>query len=331
MQYSKQSQFHYTLELDYIRSCYWSHQSLSDILLITMQLPNTAIKGTHFLYQIKLQEMSSTMDMRKSPRSEWLSVRFFRSLITSYTNCSYFLSDPRPQNAFTYESIFSLFVLALIYLAYAIFGLYLPITIIGLLGSVTQILTQAIGHSKYLNNKQPGKRLVIGFVISCIATVVASVWLVLNLYKSGNEGSARVILIFFLLNTVLLYYTTWMILCAVTAFIFGIEAIARLASCQLTNPVNTDVMLPFLFYPRIPGRRIQELGNLDSIEYTQKEHGEAPQCTLCLATFAEGDKAVLLKCHKSHLFHYDCIRLWRVHSDTCPLCRKVVNSVQLFL
>ena len=48
-------------------------------------------------------------------------------------------------------------------------------------------------------------------------------------------------------------------------------------------------------------------------------------CTVCMSEFTEMEDIVVLECHESHIYHYDCIENWiaRGHRE-CPICRKII-------
>mmetsp|Transcript_17007 Transcript_17007/g.26237 ORF Transcript_17007/g.26237 Transcript_17007/m.26237 type:complete len:123 (-) Transcript_17007:234-602(-) len=52
------------------------------------------------------------------------------------------------------------------------------------------------------------------------------------------------------------------------------------------------------------------------------------ECPICLAEFINGDKLVILKCHRNHKFHSDCllqflknVNLNLVGEAKCPMCK----------
>ena len=48
-------------------------------------------------------------------------------------------------------------------------------------------------------------------------------------------------------------------------------------------------------------------------------------CTVCISEFTEMEDIVMLECHKSHIYHYDCIENWIARGNReCPICRKVI-------
>ena len=65
-----------------------------------------------------------------------------------------------------------------------------------------------------------------------------------------------------------------------------------------------------------------ECGELDSSESACK-HVETPkECSICLDAYANGEKmATPLSDGCSHAFHDECITLWLLQHDHCPLCR----------
>jgi hypothetical protein len=45
-------------------------------------------------------------------------------------------------------------------------------------------------------------------------------------------------------------------------------------------------------------------------------------CSLCLEEYIENEN--ITKLHCTHLYHLDCIKVWVIRSNCCPLCRKRV-------
>jgi len=50
------------------------------------------------------------------------------------------------------------------------------------------------------------------------------------------------------------------------------------------------------------------------------------KCSICLNNIIVNDLNTL--CQNKHIFHTECINLWLLRKNTCPLCRKsiVINS-----
>lgn len=53
-----------------------------------------------------------------------------------------------------------------------------------------------------------------------------------------------------------------------------------------------------------------------------REYQALPTCTICLSEIEVGEDTTL---HCSHQFHSNCIDTWRAQSNTCPLCRAVMD------
>ncbi|VFQ69929.1 unnamed protein product [Cuscuta campestris] len=50
-------------------------------------------------------------------------------------------------------------------------------------------------------------------------------------------------------------------------------------------------------------------------------------CAVCLAELAGGEGIIRMEPCCSHVFHKDCIFVWLMKNQTCPLCRRVVVVV----
>ncbi len=262
---------------------------------------------------------------QRAPRQvEWATIRAFRGLIRFYTKCSYLLSNPYPQVIFTGESIISLIILAYYFLFASTVGLNHIFAYIGVVFSVSQIYMQSSGLYKYFNKEQPGPWLVAGFIFSCIGTIAISITSVTSMWYHHDTEPGNALATIFFLNTVMLYYTLWQFACLVLLLFFVLELALRAVTSTLTSPVNSNIMLPLLFYPRIPNQALLRAGQAEVLKYSKAEHAQVTECILCLVEFVEGDKITVLECHRTHLFHADCLKQWKLKSDTCPMCRTKI-------
>lgn len=62
------------------------------------------------------------------------------------------------------------------------------------------------------------------------------------------------------------------------------------------------------------------LSHLPKIKYSQALADTI--CSLCLEEYHEEEKITRLHC--THVYHLDCIKVWVMRSNCCPLCRKRV-------
>lgn len=60
--------------------------------------------------------------------------------------------------------------------------------------------------------------------------------------------------------------------------------------------------------------RVPTMEHIDSSSETDEE-----QCAICFLSFEDGDKIGALKCN--HLFHSDCLKMWLLRRNACPLCQ----------
>ncbi|XP_051199488.1 RING-H2 finger protein ATL39-like [Lolium perenne] len=76
------------------------------------------------------------------------------------------------------------------------------------------------------------------------------------------------------------------------------------------------------------GRRCVDLSKLPEYAYTLSARhggsGDGAQCSVCLGTLQAGEMMRMLPLCK-HLYHVECIDIWLVSHDTCPLCRSEVE------
>ncbi|GLJ34208.1 hypothetical protein SUGI_0687540 [Cryptomeria japonica] len=66
------------------------------------------------------------------------------------------------------------------------------------------------------------------------------------------------------------------------------------------------------------------IGALDTIKISTSQMEEAPRCVICMNDFMVGEDGCVLSCHKTHIFHHDCLRQWLECKKCCPLCKTAV-------
>ena len=71
---------------------------------------------------------------------------------------------------------------------------------------------------------------------------------------------------------------------------------------------------------------INELPEI-TIDSVDKLDGDKKECIICLNSFKQGDKALILPC--IHLFHKDCIKNWFTTQNTCPICKFKMDANSL--
>ena len=50
-------------------------------------------------------------------------------------------------------------------------------------------------------------------------------------------------------------------------------------------------------------------------------------CIICLDTFKAQEVIVMLKCHKTHIYHHLCLKEWIKTNDKCPMCKTIIKCV----
>lgn len=53
---------------------------------------------------------------------------------------------------------------------------------------------------------------------------------------------------------------------------------------------------------------------------------EQVECSICMTEFEEGVCVIFLQCHRTHVFHDECLTTWLRRDMTCPTCRTVVET-----
>lgn len=61
-----------------------------------------------------------------------------------------------------------------------------------------------------------------------------------------------------------------------------------------------------------------------SLDSSTGEGGHGTSCSICLASFLNGEELISLPCR--HLFHPGCIRPWLLRKALCPLCKACVRT-----
>lgn len=57
-----------------------------------------------------------------------------------------------------------------------------------------------------------------------------------------------------------------------------------------------------------------------------KDLGDLEECIICLGSFVKDN--ITLSC--DHKYHKECIKEWIKEKDDCPLCRKILNSLDYY-
>ena len=66
------------------------------------------------------------------------------------------------------------------------------------------------------------------------------------------------------------------------------------------------------------------LNDLEEIEFNEQfKNQEEIRCTICLESYAIGDKISYLPC--AHLFHSSCIKNWIRIKNKCPICNNITK------
>ena len=66
------------------------------------------------------------------------------------------------------------------------------------------------------------------------------------------------------------------------------------------------------------------LNDLEEVEFNdQFKNKEEIKCTICLESYAIGDKISYLPC--AHLFHTSCIKNWVRIKNKCPICNNIIE------
>ncbi len=275
-----------------------------------------------------MKQQENANQAQRQPR-EWLAIRCFRGLIKLYINSSYRVSKTVPQILLTLCAIFSNLYLIFLLVSMChdgIIRLSLAM-VLGVASAALQAVSQTVGMYTYFVHSQPRWRLITIFTISGGFMLVSIFALFRELLSIGYRAPAWALVYTLLFNVVMFYYIFWEFLGLFVLMLMAGEAIVRTLTFSLSKPYNTNIKLPFFFYPRAPGIRFKET-EAPPRWYTPRFNSGVEECILCLEPFQSGEQISILACHESHLFHYDCLRQWKIKSDTCPMCREPIRDAR---
>ena len=71
--------------------------------------------------------------------------------------------------------------------------------------------------------------------------------------------------------------------------------------------------------------KLARLYLLPKIEFNKDTHKAIHFCIVCMEEFQNKQRITYLPCDPRHFFHTNCIRIWLVKSDTCPICKEEVD------
>lgn len=68
--------------------------------------------------------------------------------------------------------------------------------------------------------------------------------------------------------------------------------------------------------------KLAKIMNRNSIIWQNIEEEEENECIICLEEYQNDQKVIKLECHKSHMFHSECLREYvsKIKKDKCPIC-----------
>ena len=86
---------------------------------------------------------------------------------------------------------------------------------------------------------------------------------------------------------------------------------------------------PTKFVHQMTGFKFQSRAASQRFEEKVKSTAVRRMCIICLEEFVRGERIAQLQCHKTHIFHSDCINAWKSKNNQCPLCRAIGQEVVL--
>lgn len=76
-----------------------------------------------------------------------------------------------------------------------------------------------------------------------------------------------------------------------------------------------------------PPASTSAIQNLPKKKVTNEMMGTdgSAECSICMDTVELGTEVTVLPC--THWFHFNCIEAWLIQHNTCPHCRRSIDSV----
>ncbi|GLJ34211.1 hypothetical protein SUGI_0687570 [Cryptomeria japonica] len=103
------------------------------------------------------------------------------------------------------------------------------------------------------------------------------------------------------------------------------EAIRRLDPLSIIENIFSErARLGVVAQEEIKRGAKELIGALDTIKISHSHIKEVPRCVICMTEFTVREDACRLSCHKTHIFHHDCLRQWLEWKKSCPLCKAPV-------
>lgn len=100
--------------------------------------------------------------------------------------------------------------------------------------------------------------------------------------------------------------------------VYSQEELDRVITQLVDNPGGTSTAAP-----PASDAAVQALPKQKITEEMMGSEGKAV-CSICMDNVELGLEVTVLPC--AHWFHYNCIHAWLTQHDTCPHCRRSINS-----
>ncbi|CAI2377585.1 unnamed protein product [Moneuplotes crassus] len=110
--------------------------------------------------------------------------------------------------------------------------------------------------------------------------------------------------------------------CCLTCLITFVLSVLCCSSAAGIKKKRADIALGLL------------LLNAAQFKFNPEDYRSTKSCTICLNDFEQGDNIINLPCHKTHIFHPQCIAVWVMENKNCPLCKtpiteEDINSIEM--
>ncbi|GLJ34225.1 hypothetical protein SUGI_0687740 [Cryptomeria japonica] len=99
---------------------------------------------------------------------------------------------------------------------------------------------------------------------------------------------------------------------------------------EFDSDVEFEILLfPLAVQPDVVSQQMEEearelIDAFGTIKIYNLHINEVPLCSICRIEYEVGEEACQMPCHKTHIFHSDCLRQWLERRKSCPLCKTGV-------
>ena len=156
-------------------------------------------------------------------------------------------------------------------------------------------------------------RASMAYLIFCMQYYLISSWSTSVVYSAcWDQFGILCIILFFAYGFLAEKSPNLRAMVTYLVFVFFVfELIIRLITCHYYHPC--------------PSKTKQVIKKELTVHMFDPIVCEQKMCSICLLDFAINEKICPLSCHKTHVFHIECLKQWLIRNAYCPYCRSPVN------